>query len=602
VRGLSDSEVRVRNERERVLGGGLAGEPDPAEIRADIASSWRRCQLIGMEPTADEVPYNPEFDRPNRLLRAATPVLDRLAEQLLGGPATIILADSEAQIIDRRAGGRELSNALDRASVAPGFRYAEEFAGTNGIGTALEERKPFLVRGGEHFRDNLQEFTCVGAPVLHPVTRAVEGVLDVTSRFADTNVLMKPLVLAAIRDIEARMYAHSSLLQRKLLEEFLRVTRRTSAAVVSLNEDFVISNTAASTLLDPSDQALLWDWAATMLTGRDDCTGEVRLARDVVQARAKRVDDAGRVAGVVVELRPRARARGAGTPAGPRAAGPGERGADGPSGVLPGRSAAWERLRQELDAVAGSALPVLVCGEPGSGKLYVAEHLHRRWCPGTPATVLDAYTAQEDPDGWFGRFLGCFAGGGTVILQHLDNLPAQLASRLIGRLGQEPGRRLVATAVSRAGAATRLLDHFPASVVVPPLRYRVEDIADLASVLLRRHAGATPVPRLEPGTLQTLRRLDWPGNVRELEMVLTGALLRSRGADVKLEHLPPEYRSAPVRHRMAWLERAERDVILEALADTGGNKLATAERLGIARSTLYRKMRALGIDEKRLSG
>jgi transcriptional regulator of acetoin/glycerol metabolism len=225
-------------------------------------------------------------------LRAAAPVTDRLAEQLADSPASIILADSEAQIIDRRAGARKLIQALDRAFVAPGFRYAEEFTGTNGIGSPLEDRRPFSVRGGEHFRENLLEFACIGAPVVHPISGAVEGVLDVTCRFADNNALLKPLVLAAVREIESRMHACASLRERLLLENFLRVTRKTSSAVVALNQDFIISNTAATKLLDPSDQVLLWDWTSRMLAGRGECSGEVRLAQDVVvQAKATKVGE-----------------------------------------------------------------------------------------------------------------------------------------------------------------------------------------------------------------------------------------------------------------------------------------------------------------------
>ena len=71
--------------------------------------------------SGEDVPYQAEFERPNRLLRAADPVIGRLADQIDDGPATILLADSDAQIIDRRAGRRELANALDRLLVAPGF-------------------------------------------------------------------------------------------------------------------------------------------------------------------------------------------------------------------------------------------------------------------------------------------------------------------------------------------------------------------------------------------------------------------------------------------------------------------------------------------------
>jgi transcriptional regulator of acetoin/glycerol metabolism len=163
--------------------------------------------------------------------------------------------------------------------------------------------------------------------------------------------------------------------------------------------------------------------------------------------------------------------------------------------------------------------------------------------------------------------------------------------------------RVIATARTRGEPtpAGRVLDHFPFSITVPPLRYRTEDIADLAPALLAAHtASGKPIPRLCPGTLRTLAALNWPGNLRELESVLATAAARSLGTDITHEHLPPEYRSSSRRAGEAALHRAERDTVIEALAETRGNKLAAAERLGVARSTLYRKIRTLGIDKNHL--
>ncbi|MFC5994354.1 sigma-54-dependent Fis family transcriptional regulator [Pseudonocardia hispaniensis] len=577
---------------------------NPLDLREEIISSWRRCQLVGVAPTGDDVPFRPEFDRPSRLMRAAAPVIDRLSGQLDGGNATIVLADSEAQIIDRRAGGRKLLKALDKAMVCPGFRYAEEFTGTNGIGSALEERRPFLVSGAEHFRENLREFTCIGSPLRHPITGAVEGVLDVTCRVDDTNVLMKPLVLAAVREIESRIYTDASLREQMLLEHFLRASRRSTAAVVSINQDVFIANTAASGLLDASDQVLLWDWACQMLGGRDECSGEIRLARDVVvQAKATKVGDVSRMAGVLVEMRvrPAARLTGAALPHhGPQPAG--RRPPAGTGDTLPGRSVAADRLRRDVAAAGDTDLPVLICGEPGTGKLFVARHLHRRHGRGEPFTVFDAFTAHDDPDDWIATLGDRLAQPGTVVLRHLDELPSELTGRVAALVDGGGPARIIGTARARGehGAGGRVLDHLPVSVTVPPLRYRAEDIADIAPLLLAVRTTRRPVPRLLPGTLCTLMGLDWPGNVRELEVTLTTAVVRSLGSDIAQEHLPPEYRSAGGRSGTSSLQRAERDIVLEALAETRGNKLAAAERLGIARSTLYRKIRVLGIDENRL--
>ena len=588
----------LRAERERMLDGPLPGDGDRTpSFRDEIVSSWRRCKLVGVAHAGQDVPYKPEFERPNRLLRAAGPVIDRLADQLLDSPVSILLADSEAQIIDRRPGGPALARALDNAMVAPGFHYAEEFTGTNGVGSALEERRPFVVSGPEHFRDNLQEFTCIGAPLLHPITGSTEGVLDVTCQVDDAQELMKPLVLAAVREIESRIYADVSRREQMLLTQFLRAGRRASTAVVTLNEDVVMANTAASRLLDLSDQAMLWEWACRLLGNGDECTGEIRLAHDVVvQARARRVGEPGSTAGVVVEMRPRPR-----EPASPTAARRRSRHIASGAGVghLAGRSVAAARLRDDVDAAITAVGPLLICGEAGTGKLFVATHVHRRRDDDEPLTVLDARTSHDDPDAWMERLTGSIPGT-TVVLRHLDEIPPRLATRVAGIVERADPTRLMATARARGGPgeAGRVLDHFPVSVTVPPLRYRGEDVADLAPVLLA--CDGRPAPRLQPSTLRTLTSLDWPGNVRELKAVLTTAMVRSLGSDITHEHLAPEYRSPGRRSGRSSLQRAERDIVLEALAETRGNKQAAAERLGIARSTLYRKIRLLGIDENRL--
>lgn len=588
--------AELRGKREETLNETLSTEDDARHsFRDEIVSSWRRCQAVGVAPTGDEVPYQPEFERPEKLLRAASPVIDRLADQLVDGPFSILLADSEAQIVDRRAGVRKLTTALDNAGVAPGFHYAEEFTGTNGIGSALEERKPFQVSGSEHFRENLQEFTCTGAPLRHPISGAVEGVLDVTSRVHDNPELMQPLVLAAVREIESRLYADASRREQLLLQHFLQVSKR-ATAVITLNEDVVMANTAASSLLDVSDQAMLWEWACQVLGTRHEYTGDVRLSHDtVVQAKATKVGDEAGGAGVLVEMRQQHSATSGAPITWPQQT----HRTRSHATELPGRSVAGQRLRDDVEVALRTQGPVLICGEPGVGKLYTATHLHRRREQRQSVTVLDALAAYDDHAAWISRLDSSVASGVTVVLRHLDQLPSDLAPRVEGILDAAP--TVIATARSRGSqtAASRTLDHFPVSITVPPLRYRSEDITDIAPLLLSAHTTNRP-PRLRPATLRTLTKLDWPGNIRELESVLATAITRSLGSDICLEHLPTEYRSTDNRAGASSLQRAERDIVLEALSETQGNKLAAAKRLGIARSTLYRKMRILGIDQNRL--
>jgi transcriptional regulator of acetoin/glycerol metabolism len=600
VHGSEDRSL-ARSQREQLLDRAVLPDDEPHQLfSSEILSSWRRCKLVGVTPTGEEAPYRPEFERPVRLLRAAGPVIDRLADQLDDSPVSIVLADTEAQILDRRAGSRALVAVLDKALIAPGFVFAEEFTGTNGIGSALEAAKPFKVSGAEHFRENLQEFTCVGSPVRHPMTGRVEGVLDVTCRVEEAHGIMKPLVLAAVREIESRMYAETTRRERMLLDRFLQANRRAGAAVVSLNEDVVMANTAASAILDLSDQATLWEWACRMLGSRDECCGEVRIAHDVVaQAKATRIGAKGEMAGVLVEMRPHTRTDGR-APIARRSRKRSQR--TGCADCVPGRSVAAERLRSDVEAALRTESHVLICGEPGVGKLHIATYLYRNRAGQEPMNVLDAVSAQDDPADWISRLHALSSQGRVVVLRHLDRLVPEHAERVESIIDAAAPGCVIATTRTRGEAtpAGRVLDHFPFSITVPPLRYRLEDIAELAPLLLAAHSTRRPVPRLLPGSIRALSALDWPGNVRELEAVLATAVTRSRGSDVALEHLAPEYRSPGRRTSQASLRRAERDIVLEALGETHGNKLAAAERLGIARSTLYRKMRVLGIDENHL--
>jgi transcriptional regulator of acetoin/glycerol metabolism len=129
---------------------------------------------------------------------------------------------------------RSLLGRLDRAQVAPGFMFSEQYAGTNGIGTALEERKAFRVRGDEHMLESLQSLVCVGSPIVDPVSRMVTGILDITCNIDQVSDLMAPLILSAVRDVEERLFAQSARSEQVLLREYMRSKRRGNAAVVAM--------------------------------------------------------------------------------------------------------------------------------------------------------------------------------------------------------------------------------------------------------------------------------------------------------------------------------------------------------------------------------
>lgn len=573
-------------------------EGAPIGLRPEIEQSWRRCRAIGAAVDGSRLRFIDDTHTDSKLVRAARPVVDRLAEQLADAQVTILLADQDATIVDRRAGQRSLLGRLDRARVAPGFRFSEQYVGTNGIGTALEERKAFRVRGDEHMLESLHSLACVGSPIVDPASRTVVGILDITCNVDQVNDLMAPLILSAVRDVEERLFAQSARSEQVLLREYMRSKRRGNAAVVAINRDTVIATPTASRLMDSTDQMMIWDWISSHLETRQEWEGPLRFAEGIdVRVHARRVSEAGDSLSAILELRPMvssvaSRPRTAGLPNPRRGPAAAER--------IVGRSLATHRLQSRIDEIAGTAEPVLVTGEAGVGKSYVARYIQKRWGHGgdvlvidgstlTPETVADLRARLPRRDPW--------------IVEHVDEVPddAVAPTRRLLDSAAELSAPIVATATSATPdtAGHRVHTHVRRCISVSPLRQRIEDLDDLARELLAGHLPGRPTPQLQPAAHRALIAHHWPGNVRELDSVLSAAVSRSMGFDIRLEHLPDEYRALGSSRKLTSLERSERETIVRALDEADGNKSLAADRLGVARSTLYRKIRALGLESER---
>jgi sigma-54 dependent transcriptional regulator, acetoin dehydrogenase operon transcriptional activator AcoR len=224
--------------------------------RPEIVQSWRRCRLNGV--SADEVPIvEGEMSPHARLSRIAVPVLSAMAEVMIGANTSLLLSAPDGTMLWRWSEDSRLAALLDRNSALPGTRWSEDVVGTNGLGTALETIRPVMIRGGEHYSEALHHFTCAGAPIRHPITRRVSGVLSVTSLNKDASPLMGATLKKLAREVEEQLYGDSTLRERELLHHFLTERRRGRAAVVAVNEDTVIANKAGTRL--GIDHRSLWN-------------------------------------------------------------------------------------------------------------------------------------------------------------------------------------------------------------------------------------------------------------------------------------------------------------------------------------------------------
>ena len=306
-----------------------------------------------------------------------------------------------------------------------------------------------------------------------------------------------------------------------------------------------------------------------------------------------------------------------------------------------GRSRLMRDIARQVELMAATDTTVLLTGETGTGKGWVAHMIHslsRRAshpfveinCAGLSPTFLDseifghekgAFTdAKEQKRGLFE-----LADGGTFFLDEVGDLALELQPKLLKVLESQRFRRLGGTREIevdvRLVAATNTdleravrdgrfredlfyrLNVLP--LRLPPLRERGRDeIADLALRLLadlRRRLGRGPA-RLSHDALERIVRYAWPGNIREMRNVLERVLLLSHAADEILPaHLPPEIVGADVAFDPDGspelsLEEVERRHIARVLAHHAGNRSRTARTLGISRATLYEKLARYDLD------
>jgi transcriptional regulator of acetoin/glycerol metabolism len=585
---------RLALARERFLN----AEPvDRAAVRESIFQSWLRSRRWHVAADRIDLKYLHEPDPEATLARTADPVLRHLHEQLDGQPISIILTDASGLVLTRLTADRDLERHLERVKLAPGFSYAEELVGTNGIGTALESGGPAHVFGHEHYAENLEGLACAGVPLRHPVSGKTIGVIDLTCRRKDADPLLVSLVRSTADQITSAMATASGGRDFRLLREYMRACRHSGGIVLALGNDIVMLNDHARRVLDPGDQAALIGQATEVLAAGPAGSGPagsvtVGLPSGMLaRMSCRRISD-GRIAdGVVqVKLLQQDEAAPATAPA-PRAPVhlPGLVG----SGVL------WLRACRSAEVAYDSREWLTLEGEAGAGKLALARAVHQRRAPAAPFHVLDSGPADRD---WLAQVRKeLLEGTGMLVIRHVSALNARQLHGLASALqearsaGRQDSLRVAVTLDRKQAAAdlTRLLRFFPRTVELPPLRHHIEDLQELVPFFLTRlsqHGRVT----CSPEAMQLLLRHTWPGNVEQLWQVLRQVVQCKRAGAIKPRDLPPECWTVS-RRLLNPLQSMERDAIVASLLDHEGNKVKAAEALGMSRATIYRKIHEYGI-------
>jgi two-component system nitrogen regulation response regulator NtrX len=305
-----------------------------------------------------------------------------------------------------------------------------------------------------------------------------------------------------------------------------------------------------------------------------------------------------------------------------------------------GRSEAFQRAVTEATQVARSDAGVLLTGESGTGKELLAAHIHRE-SPFAPRPFVKVNCAAIPTEliesELFGHEKGAFTGaaalrrgkfeladGGSIFLDEVGDLHESSQAKLLRvlqdgefqRLGSEQSIRVAVRVIS---ATNRRLDDLIAggkfredlfyrlSVVpirMPALRERLQDVRELAAYFLAEFCARNNFrsKEIDDDVLPILQRYGWPGNIRELRNVVERMAILTPGHRITVESIPLEIR-LPEASRPAGLheirDSAERDRILQALDQTSGNVSGAARLLGIERTNLHKRSRALGLNREK---
>lgn len=569
----------------------------------------------------------------NFLIGHAREEMTRLHRSLDSSRWLTLCTDTQGQIVhfvgNRGSAPRELQTLM-----YPGRRLLEAELGTTAPGCVLEERRTIVVSRNEHFLLELQEFFCASAPVFDPENR-LAGVLDISGVDVRALPLASDLVEFAVRRIENGMV--SSLRGCTVLHFHSdeRLLDSPFEAVLAVDASGLIkgSNRTAVQLLAPAGE-LLNQPVDTLIEG-----GWHAMLRQLSAATSSpvRIRNDGAWLSFLGSEKPGTRTLTRKMPA---------RAADG-AGIFICEDPSFKSAYAKAVKVLSAGLPVVLCGETGTGKEVVARAMHQAVRPDGPFVALNCAAIPESliEAELFGYADGAFTGarkggncgkieqahGGVLLLDEIGDMSLPLQSRLlrvlqerivtrVGHSREIPVDILVVCATHRnlqelvekgefrEDLFYRLQGY---SLNVPPLRER-SDIRDIIGGLLLYWNGLR-IPESASVTddaelitdeaMECLARHCWPGNIRQLEKVIRTLLaLRHPDEPIGVADLPAEVCGVTVaasakppvtQHACAeTLEAVQIDAIQQSLAKHRGNVSAAAKALGISRGTLYKKLRS----------
>lgn len=617
------------------------------ELPPHIADSWTRCIEKRVDPFLRTNPYLASArelrERKNQqaeLLSIAVPILKKMSKLLEGSDFLIVLADQDGYILE--AYGEDAAFEFGKLSnFTVEACWAEELLGTNGVGTPLVTGEPIQIIGPQHWSLGAHNATCSGAPIRDPHGQVI-GCLNMTGGYQKAHPHTLGMVISAVSSIQKQL----RLQQESNFKEAIMESLSEGVVVLDKNKKITHMNKIAVKMFGLSNlQWLLAPFEDLFQTisglGKvmplieksqpinDEllqfrvnqnwvkCTVTVRTLQAVKGRQGGNVlvfSETDRVNRLVKQI--------------------GGAKAHLTFKDIIGSHPVVTKVISTARKVALSSSHVLLTGESGTGKEVFAQAIHNEsYRARFPFVAINCAAIPRELMGseLFGYVEGAFTGarrggspgkfefadGGTIFLDEIGEMPLELQAHMlrviedkkITRLG---GQEVIPVDVRIITATNRNLKDEVAkgnfredlfyrlnviNISLPPLRERTSDITLLALYFARnigQRLGKSQIT-IDPEAMEVMKTYPWPGNVRELQNTIERAINLITDTSVKLEHLPQNMteslpRTVSNNYSGSSIKEAEINTIINALQKHGGNRKRAAMELGIARSTLYRKL------------
>jgi transcriptional activator for dhaKLM operon len=631
-----------------------SGTCDEAAIAPPILRSWQRCAAIGLDTrrvcgAAKELAL-PLDEAQAALVALVRPYMEDLYQFVEGSGFAVLLADAALTMIEV-IGDADMLEAIRTNGLACGSSWREEQIGSMALNLALHEALPWQTRGAEHFCACYHQFACSAAPLFDVGGQAM-GVIGVLGRSAEAHSHTLGMVIAATQAIQAQVR------NNMLLAETNDHLAELNAAIEAMSEGLIFLDAQGRISKINSRAGQMFGLAPRSIAGRAlEELLELPLTLAAALEHRREIseqellfpgrkgafaalcsvrpvwDRSRRYLGALITLRPSASVQRLVQ----RVVGAEARFS---FADIVGESSAIQAALRHARVAANSIAPVLLIGEPGAGKELFAHAIHNAGarsnepfvvlnCAAVPRTLLMGELLGYE-GGQAGRSEGRpgkleLAHSGTLLLEDVGALTVEAQTSLLRvietqHLIRSGGQRVVAvdTRIIATSAADleraesegrfRAELFYRLSVLaihIPPLRARGDDVLLLLDQILstmNRRMGRQVL--FAPEALSALRAYPWPGNVRELEATLERVLHMTEKSVLTLADLPPAiaqslavsgHSPSPTPRLYDRHAAAEREAILRAGREAGGHLGRAAERLGISRATLWRKMKLYGL-------